>query len=62
MLRGKIRFCIYLNTDEGYIVYHRFQRPGAIKLGIDAGYNREACIDRMKFDENGMIMPVVPTM
>lgn len=48
------------NTDEWYIVYHRFQRPDAIKLGFDAGYNREVCIDRMKFDEAGMIIPVIP--
>lgn len=50
------------NTDQWYIVYHRFQRPNAIKLGIDAGYNREVCIDKMEFDQNEMIKPVVPTM
>lgn len=40
------------NTDEYYIVYHR--RP----LGETDGNHRETCIDRMYFDENGMIKPV----
>src|SRR5690606_22002652 len=34
-------------TDEWYIVYHRFRRPNAIKMGWAAGYNREVCIDRL---------------
>jgi hypothetical protein len=45
-------------TDEWYIVYHRFARPDAIKLGWDAGYNREVCIDRLEFNEDGTIRPV----
>ncbi len=40
------------DTDEYYIVYHR--RP----LGETDGNHRETCIDRMYFDENGMIKPV----
>ncbi|MFV0591723.1 MAG: glycoside hydrolase family 43 protein [Draconibacterium sp.] len=39
-------------TDEYYIVYHR--RP----LGETNGNHRETCIDRMYFDENGLIKPV----
>jgi beta-xylosidase len=39
-------------TDEYYIVYHR--RP----LGETDGNHRETCIDRMYFDENGLIKPV----
>lgn len=48
--------------DEWYIVYHRFQRPEAIKLGIEAGYNREVCMDKLEFNENGTIKEVVPTI
>lgn len=39
-------------ADEYYIVYHR--RP----LGETDGNHRETCIDRMYFDENGLIKPV----
>ncbi len=39
-------------TDEYYIVYHR--RP----LGETDGNHRVVCIDRMEFDERGMIRPV----
>ncbi|MGH7131437.1 MAG: glycoside hydrolase family 43 protein [Phycisphaerales bacterium] len=38
--------------DEWYIVYHR--RP----LGETDGNHRVVCIDRMEFDERGMIKPV----
>jgi len=41
--------------DQWYIVYHR--RP----LTEKDGNSRETCIDRMYFDENGMIKPVVIT-
>jgi PelA/Pel-15E family pectate lyase len=46
------------STDEWYIVYHRFARPDAIKLGRDAGYHREVCMDRLEFDSDGNILPV----
>ncbi len=39
-------------TDEYYIVYHR--RP----LGETDGNHRETCIDRMYFDNEGLIHPV----
>jgi hypothetical protein len=39
-------------TDDWYIFYHR--RPLTTKVG----YHRETCVDRMYFDENGMILPV----
>jgi len=38
--------------DEWYIVYHR--RPPTTKNGN----HRETCMDRMYFDENGLILPV----
>jgi GH43 family beta-xylosidase len=49
-------------TDEWYIVYHRFQRPEGVKKDWSAGYNREVCIDRLLFDEQGNIIPVKPTL
>ena len=39
-------------TDEWYIVYHR--RP----LTETSAHNRVTCIDRIEFDENGLIKPV----
>jgi beta-xylosidase len=39
-------------TDDWYIVYHR--RP----LTTKDGNHRETCMDRMYFDENGLILPV----
>ena len=49
------------DKDEWYIVYHRFFRPEGIKWGDAAGYHREVCIDRMEFNEDGSIKPVIPT-
>ena len=42
-------------TDEYYIVYHR--RP----LGDTNGNHREVCIDRMAFNADGTIKPVIIT-
>jgi beta-xylosidase len=42
-------------ADEHYIVYHR--RP----LNTDNPHHRETCIDRMTFDQEGLINPVVMT-
>lgn len=42
-------------TDEWYIVYHR--RP----LNERDGNSRETCVDKMEFDSNGYIKPVVMT-
>ncbi len=39
-------------TDDWYIVYHR--RP----LTTQNGHHRETCIDRMYFDQDGLIQPV----
>ena len=39
-----------------YIVYHRHNLPRSVH-----GFNRQVCIDEMKFDANGNILPVVPT-
>lgn len=48
--------------DEWYIVYHRFRRPNAIKMGWAAGYRREVCMDKLEFNEDGSIRPVTPTL
>ncbi len=45
----------YPGKDEWYIVYHR--RP----LNETDRNSRETCIDKMQFDENGYILPVVIT-
>lgn len=39
-----------------YIVYHRHNLPRSIH-----GFNRQVCIDEMRFDDNGNILPVTPT-
>ncbi|MGM9478374.1 family 43 glycosylhydrolase [Pedobacter sp. GSP4] len=48
--------------DEWYMVYHRFTRPEGILMGRAAGYNREVCIDKMEFNADGTIKPVIPTI
>ncbi|TCD11579.1 beta-xylosidase [Pedobacter frigidisoli] len=48
--------------DEWYMVYHRFTRPKGIAMGRAAGYNREVCIDKMFFNADGSIQPVIPTV
>ncbi|HTN19729.1 MAG TPA: family 43 glycosylhydrolase [Pelobium sp.] len=49
-------------TDEWYIVYHRFKRPDGILKGVEAGFNREVCIDKLEFNKDGTIKRVVPTI
>ena len=39
-----------------YIVYHRHNNPKSVH-----GFNRQVCIDELKFDEEGNILRVVPT-
>jgi hypothetical protein len=48
--------------DEWYIIYHRFNYPNGINMGGSAGFNREVCIDKMYFNPDGTIKPVVPTL
>ncbi|MBL3655842.1 family 43 glycosylhydrolase [Fulvivirga sp. 2943] len=49
-------------NDQWYIVYHRFNRPNGIKMGGDAGFHREVCIDLLNFDEEGNVLQVQPTI
>jgi beta-xylosidase len=44
------------NTDDWYMAYHRFAIPNG------NGTNRETTIDRVYFDDQGLIKPVVPTL
>lgn len=50
------------DTDEWYIVYHRFNRPNGIKMGDAAGFHREVCIDKLDFNNDGTIKKVIPTI
>ncbi|WP_422768768.1 family 43 glycosylhydrolase [Plantactinospora sp. WMMC1484] len=43
-------------TDTWYVAYHRFAVPAG------NGTNRETTIDRMEFDADGSIRPIVPTL
>ncbi|GAA0580687.1 hypothetical protein GCM10010172_76950 [Paractinoplanes ferrugineus] len=43
-------------TDEWYIAYHRFAIPGG------DGTHRETTLDRVYFDTDGLLKPVVPTL
>ncbi|WP_308991140.1 family 43 glycosylhydrolase [Mariniflexile litorale] len=49
-------------TDIWHIVYHRFNRPNGITMGDAAGFNREVCIDKLEFNADGSIKPVIPTV
>lgn len=49
------------DIDKCYIAYHRFYTP----LGIyqdQYGKHREACVDEVTFDANGIMRPVTATM
>ncbi|MFV0289553.1 MAG: family 43 glycosylhydrolase [Mangrovibacterium sp.] len=50
------------SNDEWYIVYHRFRRPNAVKMGRSGGYHREICMDKLEFSEDGTIKEVYPTL
>jgi hypothetical protein len=43
-------------TDEWYIVYHRFAIPDGDST------HRETTIDRLTFNPDGTIAPVIPTL
>lgn len=51
-------------TDEWYVCYHRFNIPKTVDVGegLYAGSHREPALDRLCFDENGNMIPVVPTL
>jgi len=45
-----------LPNGDYYIAYHRFAIPGG------DGTHREVCLDRLEFNADGTIKPVVPTL
>lgn len=47
--------------DEWYIIYHRISRPDGIKMSYPGIY-REVCIDKMKFNEDGSVIQVEPSL
>jgi arabinoxylan arabinofuranohydrolase len=47
------------NKDEWYVVYHRFSKPIGITMGDAAGFHREIAIDRLEFNDDGSIKPVI---
>ena len=47
-------------TDKWYIVYHRINEDH-IQRQDGPGIHREVCIDKLKFDKEGNIIPVKPT-
>ncbi|MDE6772126.1 MAG: family 43 glycosylhydrolase [Muribaculaceae bacterium] len=48
-------------TDEWLIVYHRINKD-YIEKEKGPGVHREVCIDRLEFNPDGTIKPVVPTL
>ena len=46
--------------DEWYIVYHRIN-PSYMEKDKGPGFHRQVCIDRMEFNADGTIRPVIPT-
>lgn len=55
-VHGPGHHSILVDGDHYYIVYHRHDIPKAIH-----GFNRQICIDELRFDENGNINPIIPT-
>jgi beta-xylosidase len=46
--------------DKWYIVYHRINKYH-IERVMSPGIHREVCIDELRFDKKGRIIPVQPT-
>ncbi|MCG9697926.1 family 43 glycosylhydrolase [Shewanella sp. Isolate11] len=49
-------------TNNWFIVYHRFSRPHGITMGKAAGYHREVCIDALRFNADGSVQEVKPSL
>lgn len=47
-------------TDDWRIVYHRINE-NYIEKPLGPGYHRQVCIDKMEFNPDGTIKPVIPT-
>jgi len=55
-VHGPGHHSILFENGNYYIVYHRHNIPQSIH-----GFNRQICIDKLEFDQNGNIKPVIPT-
>ena len=55
-VHGPGHHSILQEGDHYYIVYHRHNLPRSVH-----GFNRQICIDELKFDADGNILPVVPS-
>lgn len=55
-IHGPGHHSVLQDGERFYIVYHRHNNPHSVH-----GFNRQVCIDEMKFDAEGNILPVVPT-
>lgn len=55
-VHGPGHHSILIDGDDYYIIYHRHNNPHSIH-----GFHRQLCIDKMEFDSNGDIKPIVPT-
>lgn len=55
-IHGPGHHSMLIDGDNYYVVYHRHNNPHSIH-----GFHRQVCIDKMEFDANGDIKPIVPT-
>ena len=55
-IHGPGHHSILEHDGRYYIVYHRHNNPKSVH-----GFNRQVCIDELKFDQEGNIIPIVPT-
>ncbi len=55
-VHGPGHHSVLVDDGQYYIVYHRHNNPHSVH-----GFNRQLCIDRMEFDAEGNILPIVPT-
>lgn len=52
------------DTDRWYVLYHRFNFPARLEGEYSDyyGVHRELCLDKLKFDQNGRIVKIKPTL
>ena len=55
-IHGPGHHSVFREGERYYIIYHRHNNPHSVH-----GFNRQVCIDELRFDANGNILPVVPT-
>ena len=55
-IHGPGHHSVLEENGQYYIVYHRHNNPHSIH-----GFHRQVCIDKMEFDAEGNILPIVPT-